>query len=200
MLTTSIAIPPVATWHIVRALRRYRDVEPWRGLPEMVLLDRDGTLVTDVPYNGDPTRVEPLPGAREALDRLRREGVRLAVVTNQSGIGRGLVTPQQADTVDARIEQMLGPFEGVYRCPHTPEDGCQCRKPAPGLVKQALNDAGVAPERAVMIGDIGSDVEAARAAGVPAILVPTDATRPEEIADSLWAVSLPRAVDMILGR
>lgn len=199
MLLTSAAIPPAATWHTVRGLVRHRDVKPWRGLPEIVLLDRDGTLVEDVPYNGEPGLVRPVDGAREALDRLRREGVRLAVVSNQSGIGRGHLTREQVDAVNARVEELLGPFESVQVCPHAPGEGCVCRKPAPGLVKQALAEAGVPPERAVMIGDIGADVEAALAAGVSPYLVPTAATLLEEVtAAPRVAGSLAAAVDCIL--
>lgn len=199
MLLTSAAIPPAASWHSARGWWRHRAARPWRGLPELVLLDRDGTLVEDVPYNGDPALVRPVPGAREALDRLRREGVRLAVVSNQSGVGRGLLTRDQVDAVNARVEELLGPFESVHVCVHAPEDGCDCRKPAPGLVERALGDAGVPPDRAVLVGDIGSDVEAAAAAGVRALLVPTPVTRPEEVAAAPRSTAtLAAAVDAVL--
>jgi histidinol-phosphate phosphatase family protein len=199
MLLTSLAIPPAATWHTARGLVRHRQATRWRGLPDLVLLDRDGTLVHDVPYNGDPARVTPVDGAKEALDRLRREGVRVAMVTNQSGVARGLITPEQVDAVNDRVAELLGPFDGVYVCPHGPDDGCACRKPAPGLVKQALADAGVAPARAVLIGDIGSDLAAAEAAGVTGVLVPTRQTLPDEVAAAeTVAAGLPAAVDAVL--
>jgi histidinol-phosphate phosphatase family protein len=141
-----------------------------------------------------------MPGVREALDRLRREGVRLAVVSNQSGIGRGLLTADQVDAVNEKVAALLGPFEGFYVCPHAPDDGCECRKPAPGLLKQALADAGVAPDRALMVGDIGADVGAAEAAGVSAVLVPTPVTRREEVeAAPRVAETLTEAVDLALG-
>lgn len=200
MLLSSAAIPAVATWHLLRGVRLHHGAKPWRGIPELVLLDRDGTLVEDVPYNGDPDLVRPLPGVREALDRLRAEGVRLMVVTNQSGIGRGLISEQQADAVDDRIVELLGPFEAVLRCPHSPEDHCECRKPAPELVKRALADTGVHPDRALMIGDIGSDVDAARRAGVSACMVPTQRTRREEIdAAPRTANDLVEAVEQVMG-
>lgn len=199
MLLTSLAIPPAATWHTARGLVRHRNATPWRGLPDLVLLDRDGTVVHDVPYNGDPARVTPVDGAKEALDRLRHEGVRVALVTNQSGVARGLITPEQVAAVNGRVAELLGPFDGVYVCPHGPDDGCECRKPGPGLVKQALAEAGVAPARAVLIGDIGSDLAAAEAAGVAGVLVPTRQTLPDEVAAAdAVAASLPDAIDAVL--
>jgi D-glycero-D-manno-heptose 1,7-bisphosphate phosphatase len=149
--------------------------------PRAVLFDRDGTLVVDVPYNGNPDLVEPMPGARDALDLLRAAGIPTAVVSNQSAIGRGLITPDQCDAVFARLAELLGPLGPVTICPHTPEDGCDCRKPQPGLVRRAAAALGVPVEDCVMIGDIGADVQAAQAAGARAVLVPTPQTRPEEI-------------------
>jgi len=200
MLLTSMAIPPAASWHTAHGLVAHRRAVAWQGPPELVLLDRDGTLVRDVPYNGDPAKVEPMPGAREALDRLRAEGIRVAVVSNQSGVARGLLTAEQVEAVNARVDELLGPFEACHVCPHGPDDGCECRKPEPGLVKRALAEAGVVPDRAVLIGDIGSDVEAAAAAGVASILVPTPITRAEEVrAAPQVAATLGEAVDAILG-
>ena len=200
MLLTSAAIPFAATWHSARGALQHRGAPPWRGLPELVLLDRDGTLVEDVPYNGDPALVRPLPGVREALDRFRREGIRLVVVSNQSGVGRGLITRDQVDAVNDRVAALLGPFEGFYVCPHAPGDGCDCRKPQPGLVKQALADTGVRPDRTLLVGDIGGDVEAAEAAGVAGVLVPTAVTRLDEVAAARrTARSLGEVVELALG-
>jgi len=200
MLLTSAAIPAAATWHLLRGIRLHHDAPPWRGIPELVLLDRDGTLIEDVPYNGDPALVRPLPGVREALDRLRAEGVRLMIVTNQSAIGRGVITEQQADAVDDRVIELLGPFEAVLRCPHSPDDRCECRKPGPDLIKQALASTGVHPDRAVMVGDIGSDIDAAKHAGVSGILIPTIQTRREEVAAApRTSAGLVQAVDQMLG-
>lgn len=168
---------------------------------DAVLFDRDGTLVEDVPYNGDPEKVRPVAGARAALDRLRAAGLRLGVVTNQSGLARGLFTPAQMAAVHARVEMLLGPFDTWRVCPHDDEDGCGCRKPAPGLVRAAARDLGTVPGRCVMVGDIGRDVTAALAAGAAGVLVPTPVTRPEEIAAAPWvAADLPAAVDEILRR
>ncbi|WP_446219715.1 HAD-IIIA family hydrolase [Micromonospora sp. IBHARD004] len=171
------------------------------GLFDAVLLDRDGTLVEDVPYNGDPEKVRPVPGAREALDRLRTAGLRLAVVTNQSGLARGLFTHDELRRVNARVEELLGPFDAWQICPHGERDGCGCRKPAPGLVRAAARALGTSPTRCVMVGDIGADMEAAAAAGAAGIMVPTPATRPAEVAAAPTVVEdLPAAVARILDQ
>ena len=202
MVATSAALPFVATaWWLAghASLRRRRARPHGRGL-DAVLLDRDGTLVVDVPYNGDPARVRPMPGAQAALDRLRREGVRMAVVSNQSGIARGLLTRAEVDAVNHEIEQRLGPIGPWLVCPHGPDDGCACRKPAPGLVLQAAQRLGVAPERCAVVGDIGADVQAAHAAGARAILVPTERTLHDEIdAAPEVARDLPEAIGQLLG-
>lgn len=165
-----------------------------------MLLDRDGTLVVDVPYNDDPARVTPMPSARRALSRLRRAGLRLGVVTNQSGIGRGLVTEDQVDAVDETVRRMLGPFDVWMRCPHAPADGCACRKPEPGLVLAACAVLQILPDEAVVVGDIGADMGAARAAGAPGIIVPTPLTRPEEVAEADHvAPDLDAAATLILS-
>ncbi|MFF0878609.1 HAD-IIIA family hydrolase [Micromonospora aurantiaca (nom. illeg.)] len=171
------------------------------GLYDAVLLDRDGTLVEDVPYNGDPEKVRPVPGAREALDRLRAAGLRLAVVTNQSGLARGCFTAHDLRLVNARVEELLGPFDHWAICPHAEADGCVCRKPAPGLVHEAAAALGTTPTRCVVIGDIGADTAAAAAAGAAAIMVPTPATRAAEVAAApTVAADLPDAVGIVLAR
>jgi D-glycero-D-manno-heptose 1,7-bisphosphate phosphatase len=150
--------------------------------PAAILFDRDGTLVTDVPYNRDPDAVRPMPGAAAALARVRRAGVRTGIVTNQSGVARGLVTPAELAAVNRRVEELLGPFDVWEICPHGEADGCPCRKPRPGLILRAARRLGVAARDCVVIGDIGRDVEAAARAGARGILVPTPVTLPEEIA------------------
>ncbi|MEA2250241.1 MAG: hypothetical protein QOG70_483, partial [Solirubrobacteraceae bacterium] len=206
MLATSAVLPAAATFHHLRGRARARVLVRDASLsprparrPAAVLLDRDGTLVVDVPFNGDPDRVRPMPGARRALDRLRGEGVLLAVVTNQSGIARGLLRPDDVAAVNARVELLLGPLGPWLICPHGPQDGCGCRKPRPGLVLQAAARLGVAPERCAVIGDIASDVQAARAAGARAVLVPNERTRVDEVAAATeWAPNLEDAVALLL--
>ena len=166
-----------------------------------VLLDRDGTLIVDVPYNGDAALVEPLPPALQAIARLRAAGLLIGVVSNQSGIARGLITREQVRAVNGRVDDLLGPFDVWQFCPHGEADGCGCRKPQPGLVTAACRALGVAPEEAVVIGDIGSDVAAAAAAGARGVLVPTPQTRAEEVAAApLVAADLAEAVDLVLAR
>jgi HAD superfamily hydrolase (TIGR01662 family) len=200
MAATSALIPPLATWHWLRGVVRHRRVPSWRGLPDLVLFDRDGTLVHDFPYNGDPDWVRPVDGAKEALDRLRARGVRVGVVSNQSGVARALITRQQVDACMDRLAELLGPFDTVQVCPHGPDDGCDCRKPAPGMVKSACAELDVTPARCVVVGDIGADVEAAAAAGAVGILVPTPVTRREEVAAAGHrAQTLTAAVDDVLA-
>jgi histidinol-phosphate phosphatase family protein len=168
--------------------------------PEAILFDRDGTLIVDVPYNGDPAMVWPMPGAREALYLLRRAGMALAVISNQSGVGRGMISEAQVQAVNARSEELLGPVDAWLHCPHGPHDGCECRKPAPGLVLRAARLLAVRPDRCAVVGDIGSDMRAAAAAGARGVLVPTPRTRAEEIVDAPeTAPDLPAAVRSLLA-
>lgn len=168
--------------------------------PLAVLFDRDGTLVVDVPYNGDPDLVQPVPTAARALARLRAAGVRTAVVSNQSGVARGLLTREQVDGVHARLDALIGPLGPFLYCVHGPQDGCGCRKPAPGLVLQAAAALGVPASRCAVVGDIGADVGAALAAGARPVLVPTPVTRPEEVAAAPEvAADLDAAVSLLLG-
>jgi histidinol-phosphate phosphatase family protein len=200
MLWTSALLPFAATAWWLRGLAALppAGAAP-RPRPRAVLLDRDGTLVVDVPYNGDPALVEPLPGARAALDRLRAAGVPTAVVSNQSGVARGLLGDADVRRVNRRVEELLGPLGPLEYCPHGPQSGCDCRKPRPGLILRAAARLGVDPSDCAVIGDIGADVEAARAAGARGVLVPTERTRPEEVADAAEvAPDLAAAVDLLI--
>ncbi|VXB94393.1 D,D-heptose 1,7-bisphosphate phosphatase [Arthrobacter sp. 9AX] len=166
-----------------------------------VLFDRDGTLVVDVPYNGDPGRVMPVPGAKEVLDALRAGGIATGVISNQSGIARGLITAGDVAAVNARVEELLGPFDVWEVCPHSDRDGCPCRKPAPGMVHSACRKLGIEEREAALIGDIGADVRAAEAAGATGVLVPTPVTRAEEVAEAqLVARDLAEAVSLLSER
>jgi HAD superfamily hydrolase (TIGR01662 family) len=213
MTATSALMPPVATWHWLSGWLRLPRLLAQSGRaprpagramasarPKAVLFDRDGTLVADVPYNGDPERVEVMPGAREAVERLRAAGVATAVVSNQSGVARGRIRFAQVEAVNRRVEELLGPLGPWMVCPHGPWDGCGCRKPAPGLIEAAAGALGVKAADCVVIGDIGADVEAALAAGARAVLVPTPVTRAEEVAAApAVAADLLEAVELVLG-
>lgn len=134
-----------------------------------VFLDRDGTLIVDAAYPKDPAQVQLMPFVIEALLELQQRFL-LVIISNQSGIGRGLITREQAQAVHDRVMQVFWSagvrFAEAYYCPHAPEDGCPCRKPAPGLIVTAAQALDIDVARSVMIGDKSSDIVAARAGGV----------------------------------
>jgi histidinol-phosphate phosphatase family protein len=198
MTATSLVIPELACWHWLRGRIRARGARPWPRV-RAVLFDRDGTLIRDVPYNGDPALVEPVPGAAAAVRAARRHGLAVGMITNQSGIARGLLSLADAEAVNARVARLLGSFDTVRLCPHGEDEGCGCRKPAPGMVLAAAADLGVAPHECVVVGDIGADVAAARAAGARGVLVPTPRTRAAERAGVRVAGDLAEAVGMLTG-
>lgn len=191
MVTTSAAIPPVACWWTVRGWWQHRSAGPWA--PELVLFDRDGTLIENVPGITDPDHVVPRPGAAEAVDRARRAGLRVGIATNQAAVGRGETTLEELERVNARVEELLGPFDTWQVCHHAPEAGCECRKPQPGMVTEACRQLGVPPRACVLVGDTAGDVAAAEAAGARGVLVPNGETRPEEVEDALLVAEDPDA-------
>ncbi len=166
---------------------------------DALLFDRDGTLIVDVPYNADPDLVEPMPGARAAVDLAREAGLKVGIVSNQSGVGRGLLTMSDVVRVNARVEQLFGTFDVWEVCPHSPQAECSCRKPLPTMIVNAAHRLKTRPSRVGVIGDIGADIEAATAAGAPAVLVPTRITLPEEVrAAPVVAGSVLEAVIVLL--
>ncbi|MCH5278086.1 MAG: HAD family hydrolase [Desulfovibrionaceae bacterium] len=130
--------------------------------PQALFLDRDGTIIEDRHYLRDPGGVVLLPGAGEALGRLARAGVRLFLVTNQSGIGRGYFSEADFRACQSRLEELLRPwgasFAAVYMCPHGPEDHCACRKPRTGMWERARGAWNLDPARCVMVGDKPDDL------------------------------------------
>lgn len=169
-------------------------------LPDAVLFDRDGTLIEDVPYNRDPESVRALPGAREALQRLRSCGVLIGAVTNQSGVGLGLLNDGDVQRVDERVEELLGGIDTWKVCPHAPEARCRCRAPRVGLILAACRDLGVLPRNTVVVGDQGADMVAAGRAGARGILVPSHLTSRSEIVRApAVAGDLSSAVILALG-
>ena len=140
-----------------------------------VFLDRDGTLMRDVDYCGDPKEVEIFPGVGEALLKLKDGGYKLIVITNQSGIGRGLFNEEQYRAVEQEVSRQLGQgvIEATYFCPHLPEAGCKCRKPSPELILASARDHEIDLARSYFVGDKQTDIECGRNAGVQTILVRT---------------------------
>ncbi len=144
------------------------------GSRAALFVDRDGTLVHDVPYNGDPEQARLVPGAARALRWVRDAGIPTVVITNQSGVAQGLHTEDDVRAVHDRMRRLLqlegADVDGLYYCPHHPEHGgpCDCRKPQPGLLLRAMRELEIDAAESLMIGDAQRDLDAAHAAGVPA--------------------------------
>jgi D-glycero-D-manno-heptose 1,7-bisphosphate phosphatase len=140
-----------------------------------VFIDRDGTLVEARHYPRRPEELVLCEGAADALRDLRRAGFRIVLVTNQSGIGRGYFDAGALRRMHAHLESELATcgarLDAIYYCPHTPEDGCDCRKPAPGMLVCAAQALDLELTRSWMVGDILDDIEAGRRAGCRTILV-----------------------------
>lgn len=139
-----------------------------------LFLDRDGTLIVDVGYPRDPALVEPIPGVLEALRELQQTW-QLVIISNQSGVARGLITVAQMNAVHARVVELFAAggvrFTGAYYCPHAVDAGCRCRKPAPGMLLDAAAEHRLEIASSAMIGDRESDLEAGRNAGVGTVVM-----------------------------
>jgi D-glycero-D-manno-heptose 1,7-bisphosphate phosphatase len=142
-----------------------------------VILDRDGTIIVERHYLSDPGQVELIPGAADGLKELSQMGVGLVVITNQSAVGRRLFGLTRLNLIHRRFRELLAAegvhLEGLYFCPHTPEDDCSCRKPRRGLVDRAAKELGFEPYTAFVIGDKSCDVELGRIVGATTFLVRT---------------------------
>jgi len=169
-----------------------------------VFLDRDGTLVRDFGYTHRLADYALLPGVVPALRRLVAAGFGLAITTNQSGIGRGLFTLAEYHAFERHLEADLAaqgvPIAASFFCPHRPEDGCGCRKPAPGLLLRARDVLGAELTRSWGIGDDRRDVEAALAAGCAGAVWIAGAPRPAPPPGVLVAADLGEAVERLLAR
>lgn len=147
----------------------------------VIFIDKDGTLIEDLPYNVDPRRIRLAPGAEEALAIWAERGWPMAIITNQSGVARGYFTLKELDAVADHLEAVItdagGVWGGFYACPHLPEGineyaiDCDCRKPAPGMIRDAAAKLGARPEESWFIGDTWMDMAAGRAMGCRTILV-----------------------------
>jgi len=172
-----------------------------------VFLDRDGTVVVERDYLADPGLAQLVPGAGGALSRLAAAGFALIVVTNQSGIARGLYSEADYRAVRQRIAELLGQgrvrLDGVYHCPHHPDftGPCACRKPATMLFERAITEHGLDPTRSWFIGDRLKDVEPAQRLGGRGILVRTGYGRDYEAEAARFQVAddISAAADLILG-
>ena len=181
---------------------------PARPARRAAFLDRDGTLIRDVHYIGRPEQVALLSGAARAVRRLNDAGVTVVVVTNQSGIARGLVTPEGYMKVKARLDELLAAegarIDATYFCPHHPDvtGPCDCRKPGIALYERAVRDLGLDASRSAFVGDRFRDVAPARHFGGAGILVPSADTPYAEMerarAEAAIATTLGAAVDRIL--
>jgi D-glycero-D-manno-heptose 1,7-bisphosphate phosphatase len=163
-----------------------------------VILDRDGVLNYEAPDSGYVQRAEDfrwLPGAREGLALLHRAGIRISVATNQSGVGRGLMSLEDLQRVHAKMRTEAdasgAALDAVLWCAHAPEAGCSCRKPEPGLILAAIERSGIPAAETLLVGDDERDLEAAARAGVSAVLVLTGKGR--RTAAHLGAGKQPRA-------
>jgi len=174
----------------------------------LVLLDRDGVInVERSDYVRRASEWVALPGSLEAIARLSLSGARVVVVTNQSGLARGLFSETDLERVHRKMVEALrsidGAIEGIFYCPHHPDANCPCRKPRPGLIHQAEQACGISAKGAPMVGDRLSDLEAAQAAGCRPILVRTGQgeAQVEEATRRGIPVfdSLSVAVDALLG-
>lgn len=160
--------------------------------------------MVDVPYNDDPAKVELMPGAAEALDRARRDGLRIGLITNQSGVAKGLISSDRLAAVNARVEELVGPFDVVLACTHDEGAGCPCRKPEPGMLLAAADALAVDPSACVMVGDTWSDLDAAERAGAVGILVAAGDQVPHELGQTASGAAvvrpdLPSAIDLVLS-
>jgi len=165
-----------------------------------VFLDRDGVLMEEVHYCGDPARVKAYPGTGEALQRLRAAGFRTFIVTNQSGIGRGLITEAQYRAVEEELLRQIGPgsIDATYFCADPPGTPSLRRKPEPGMVLEAAANYHLDLARSFFVGDKSSDIECGRRAGTRTILVFTGYGAQQTCVPDFSARDLVAAADIIL--
>jgi D-glycero-D-manno-heptose 1,7-bisphosphate phosphatase len=165
-----------------------------------VLFDRDGTLMEEVHYCKDPALVRVYPGVSEALRRLRLAGFGIFVVSNQSGIGRGLMTDSQYQSVQSEFLRQIGPglIDASYYCPDAPGISSACRKPEPGMVLRAAREYGIDLPGSYFVGDREADVECGRRAGTRSILVRTGYGAGQNCTADLICADAIAAVEWIL--
>ena len=174
--------------------------------PPAVFLDRDGTIIHDRHFISDPADVTLLPGVAAAIARLNEAGVPVVVVTNQSGIARGLLGESDYERVRARMDELLkaagARVDATYMCPHHPDHSgaCECRKPGTLLYRRAAEDLGLDLARSWFIGDRLRDTAPAHAFGGTGIMVPSAATPAGELADAQERRVVAASLDEAIGR
>lgn len=162
-------------------------------------IDKDGTLIENIPYNADPGRVRLVERAEEAVETLAAKGFSIIVISNQPGVALGFFEEMQLKKIETFLQLRLnGRLDGFYYCPHHPQAGCACRKPAPGLLRRAAAEHGLCLASSWMVGDILDDVEAGRRAGCRTCLIDNGnetewklgaGRRPHRITSSLAAAA-----------
>ncbi|RPJ56349.1 MAG: HAD family hydrolase [Acidobacteria bacterium] len=180
-----------------------------------VFLDKDGTLIHDVPYNVDPALICFTPGAAEGLRLLHERGFRLVVVSNQSGVAKGFFPEEALTTVEARLRELCAKagvsLAGFYYCPHSPDarvkryaTTCFCRKPRPGLLVRAALDLDLDPKASWLIGDILDDIEAGTSAGCKTVLLLNGNETEWELSSGrcpqYYAADLKEAAQVVIGQ
>jgi histidinol-phosphate phosphatase family protein len=177
-----------------------------------IFLDRDGVLIENrSDYVRDWSQLKIIPEAIDALSIARTRNYKIVIVTNQSAVGRGLILQASAEEINRKLVKLIhhqgGRVDGVYMCPHAPDDHCSCRKPRPGLLLQAAQELSLDLSRSWMIGDAWSDIQAGQRAGVPhTILLRTGRGTeqllqpvPEEVTNHLIFDNLLQAFNAILA-
>jgi len=170
-----------------------------------IFLDRDGVIIANRPqYVRNWADVEIFPQAIQALKKMNGLPYKIVVVTNQAGVSRGIISFEVAEEINQRLHTVIesagGRIDGIYMCPHKPEDGCNCRKPRPGLIEQAARELSLDLAGSLLVGDMYSDLLAGQAAGVPSLALvrtglgasqldeaPADLLGPFEVFDNLSA-------------
>jgi D-glycero-D-manno-heptose 1,7-bisphosphate phosphatase len=187
-------------------MRAISPAEPAMGpLPvtsqrRFVLIDRDGTINVERNYLCDPEQFDLIPGVAAAIRRMKEAGLGVVVVTNQSGVGRGYYGIAQVTRVHQHMAELLAAegasVDGIYLCPHGPDDECDCRKPLPGMIEQAVAEHGFDPAKAFVIGDKEIDIGLGRAVGATTFLVRTGygrdfepSTKADHVVDDLAAAA-----------
>jgi D-glycero-D-manno-heptose 1,7-bisphosphate phosphatase len=182
-----------------------------RGSRRAVFLDRDGTVSEEVGYMREPSRFALFAWTGRSIRRINEAGLAAVLVTNQSGVGRGYFDSARVDEVHHALEDEIAKqqarLDGIYYCPHHPEEGCECRKPGPGMLHRASRDLDIELTRSFMVGDRYTDILAGRSVGARTILVLSGAGKGQQeehrnapVQPDHVVATLEDAVDLILDR